>query len=31
MSENNVQFQYLTLVVVDDERRAVTRPIGMVS
>ena len=31
MSQNNVRLDYLTLVVVDDQRRAVARPAGMVS
>jgi hypothetical protein len=31
MSQNNVRLDYVTLVVVDDERRAVQRPIGMVT
>lgn len=31
MSQNNVGLDYLTLVVVDDQRRAVRRPVGMLS
>jgi hypothetical protein len=31
MSQNNVDYDYLMLVVVDEQRRAVARPTGMVS